>query len=127
MPVDVDKFTAHLRQQAKATGQHACAKRVREALQAGGAKIAQPWPGDAKDWGPSLLSIGFHEMAVENLETFNIMKGDVMVMQPYQGGNPAGHMAGYDGRNWISDFLQNDFWSGPGYRKEKPSYVIYRP
>jgi hypothetical protein len=42
-------------------------------------------------------------------------------------------MAMYDGTQWISDFLQTDmhdgkeaFWPGKEYRKEQPSYVIYR-
>jgi hypothetical protein len=129
MPLDVKKFATHLREHAckKLGGNGFCARRVREALQAGGAKVPQPWPAYAKDWGPTLLSIGFHEMAVEDVETFSFMKGDIMVMEPYKGGKPAGHIAGYDGVDWISDFVQRDFWSGPQYRAEKPSYVLYRP
>jgi type VI protein secretion system component Hcp len=41
-------------------------------------------------------------------------------------GSTAGHVAGYDGKNWISDFVQNDFWAGPAYRKERPHYAVYR-
>jgi hypothetical protein len=33
----------------------------------------------------------------------------------------------YDGSVWRSDFVQNDMWAGPGYRKNKPSHEIYRP
>jgi hypothetical protein len=50
----------------------------------------------------------------------------VVILQPYEGGSRAGHIAGYDGRKWISDFVQRDFWSGPGYRKQRPPYVVYR-
>jgi hypothetical protein len=46
--------------------------------------------------------------------------------QPGLHGNPAGHIAGYDGKNWISDFVQHGFWPGLAYVKEKPSYVVYR-
>lgn len=38
----------------------------------------------------------------------------------------AGHIAGYDGKDWISDFVQNGFWPGKAYRTERPDYVIYR-
>jgi hypothetical protein len=53
---------------------------------------------------------------------------DVMVMQPHNGGLQAGHVAGYDGQKWISDFVQTDFWAGPVYRNQipRPSYVVYR-
>jgi hypothetical protein len=128
MALDVDKFTKHLRANAvKDFGAGFCARAVREALQAGGAKISQPWPAQAKDWGLTLLGIGFHEITVGDPDAFGFIKGDIMVMAPHKRGNPAGHMAGYDGRNWISDFIQRDFWSGPGYRAEMPSYVVYRP
>ena len=52
--------------------------------------------------------------------------GDVAIIENYTGGAEHGHMQMYDGSVWISDFRQNDFWSGPGYRKNKPSYKIYR-
>ncbi len=54
-------------------------------------------------------------------------KGDVAVIQPYSGGDPNGHIAMYDGTQWVSDFAQRDLWGGPGYRKHKPDCVIYRP
>jgi hypothetical protein len=37
-----------------------------------------------------------------------------------------GHIAGYDGSNRVSDFVQHDFWPGPIYEREKPNYVVYR-
>jgi hypothetical protein len=40
----------------------------------------------------------------------------------------SGHIQGFDGKNWISDFVQkNGFWPDQEYRKETPAYVIYRP
>jgi hypothetical protein len=41
-------------------------------------------------------------------------------------GSPAGHIAGYDGKGWVSDFTRIGFWPGPVYAKEKPNYVVYR-
>ncbi len=128
MAVDVEVFTKHLRAHAlKNWGKGKCGQWVREALQAGGAEMLTPYPATGKQYGPSLLRLGFRRLTVENPDTFNFQKGDVMVMEPYTGGKPAGHVAGYDGRNWISDFIQHDFWAGPGYRKERPSYAVYRP
>jgi hypothetical protein len=126
--VDVDKFTAHLREHADSTGfgKGRCAYFVRAALAAGGYQPAT-WPVHAKDWGPSLLRAGFHTVKVENLATFKPLKGDVAVIQATTH-RKSGHIQGYDGKIWISDFVQkNGFWPGQEYRKETPAYVIYRP
>lgn len=32
-----------------------------------------------------------------------IQAGDVIIIQPYEGGNPSGHMALFDGQEWYSD------------------------
>lgn len=129
MPVVVDKFTKHLREHAlkKLGGEGKCAEYVRKALQAGGANIPRPYPPAGKAFGPALLRLGFHEITVENPDTYHFLTGDVMVMQPHKGGKQYGHVAGYDGKNWISDFVQRDFWAGREYREQRPSYVVYRP
>lgn len=54
-------------------------------------------------------------------------RGDVVVIQPYNGGNPNGHIAIFSGSRWISDFKQRDMWGGPGYRRNKPPSIVYRP
>jgi len=127
MPVDIDTFTKHLRTNADAVrfGKGQCGEFVRKALQAGGAKIPQPYPPTGKEYGPTLLMLGFHEITVKDPDTFNFIKGDVMVMESYKS-NGAGHVAGYDGKNWISDFVQRDFWAGSDYRKKRPHYAVYR-
>ena len=126
MPVDLDKFTKHLHDNALPKyGKRKCGEYVRKALQAGGAKIPQPYPPRGRDFGPTLEMLGFHEITVKDPAHFHFMKGDVMVMEPHKG-STAGHVAGYDGKHWISDFIQNDFWAGPDYRKEKPRYAVYR-
>src|ERR1700709_181095 len=120
MPVDIDKFTKHLRRHATDNlgGNGNCALWVRQALQAGGARVPLPYPPMAKLWGPTLLRLGFHVIILENPHSVHFMSGDVMVMEPYIGGHSAGHIAGYDGSQWISDFVQRDFWAGPGYRRQ---------
>jgi hypothetical protein len=127
MAVDLEQFARNLRSNAgQGFGNGQCAKFVRKALQGAGADIPQPYASSGKDYGPVLVQLGFHEITVDNPDTFHFMKGDVMVMQAYEGGNANGHVAGYDGKNWISDFIQTDFWAGPGYRKHRPSYAVYR-
>jgi hypothetical protein len=127
MPVDIDKFVKRLKDNADTTGwgKGQCGQYVRMALQAGGAKIPHPYPATGKEYGPTLLMLGFHEITVENPDKFHFMKGDVMVMESYKA-NGAGHVAGYDGKKWISDFVQTDFWAGPDYRKKRPTYAVYR-
>jgi hypothetical protein len=126
--IDVGKFTEHLRNNADNAGfgKGRCAYFVRQALAAGGYKPAT-WPVHAKDWGPWLLLAGFRAVKVDNLRAFMPMKGDVAVIQATTH-RKSGHIQGFDGRNWISDFVQkNRFWPGQEYRKETPAYVIYRP
>jgi hypothetical protein len=125
MPFNADKFATYLRTHAGKHSQSHCAKSVRRALEAGGADT-KGHPTPARLYGPTLLSNGFHVISVDNPEKFAFQQGDIVVIQPTRHGNPAGHIAGYDGKNWISDFVQHDFWPGSAYAKEKPSYVVYR-
>lgn len=126
MAIDKEKFSAYLRQHAAAHSQSRCAKFVRLALEAGGANTAGN-PVDAKSYGPVLLRNGYRILNSEKLGTYIPMKGDIVVIQSTTAGNPAGHIQGFDGKAWISDFVQKDFWPGPIYRKEMPTYAIYRP
>lgn len=126
MAINVDNFVTYLRKhQYGGYGNKQCALYVRQALEHAGGR----GPGNinhAKAWGPALLGMGFHEVVVPNPENFLPMKGDVAVIQGTST-SVSGHIQGYDGRNWISDFIQQGFWPGPAYRTERPSYVIYRP
>ena len=104
-------------------GHGQCAKLVREALEAAGADTTGH-PVDAKDWGPTLLNIGF---TVVTDTPYSPELGDVVVIEPPQA-DPvqAGHIAGFDGENWISDFVQREMWPGPAYRAEQPAHQFYR-
>jgi hypothetical protein len=125
MPFDADKFANYLTTNAGRHSQSHCARSLRLALEAGGANtIGHPIP--AKEYGATLSRNGFHPITVDDPATFVFEKADIVVMESTQHGNPAGHIAGYDGRNWVSDFVQRSFWPGPAYENEKPSYVVYR-
>ena len=131
MAIDIDKFVDYLSKHALRDhhGKGKCGEYVRKALQAGGAHFNefQP-PHYGKEYGLTLERLGFHEITVDDPDHFAFVRGDVMVMQPHRGGKQAGHVAGYDGKAWISDFVQRDFWAGPDYRNQKPrpSYAVYR-
>ena len=126
--MDVKKFASYLRDNAEKTGfgHGKCAYFVRSALYAGGVRPAT-WPVQAKDWGPTLQRAGFREIKVDDPEKFSPMRGDVAVIQATTH-RTSGHIQGFDGANWTSDFIQTrGFWPGAEYRTEKPAYVVYRP
>jgi hypothetical protein len=125
MPFDAGKFATHLTKHAAEHSQSHCAKFVRLALEAGGADT-KGHPTPAREYGPTLVRNGFHAITVDDPAKFPFLRGDIVVMEPTKHGNPAGHIAGYDGTNWVSDFVQHGFWPGRAYEKEKPSYVVYR-
>jgi hypothetical protein len=131
MAIDIDKFVKHLDMHAfrDRHGKGQCGEYVRKALEAGGAHFNEYLPPRyGKLYGSTLERLGFHKISVDDPDHFPFIRGDVMVMQPHKGGKQAGHVAGYDGTNWISDFVQRDFWAGPDYRNQtpRPSYAVYR-
>lgn len=125
MPFDKDSFAKYLRKHAGKHSRSSCAKFIRRALEAGGADTGGH-PVSAKLYGPTLMRNGFHAISVDDPQKFAFVQGDIVVIEPTSHGNSAGHIAGYDGSKWISDFVQRDFWPGPAHAKEKPSYVVYR-
>ena len=97
-----------------------CARAVRLALEAGG--VALEPTRHAWQYGESLIKAGF--IALDPTpDTFE--KGDVVVIEKFSG-SASGHMAIYDGKNWVSDFVQSGIYPGAAYRSKKPRYKIYR-
>ncbi|MEZ6877836.1 hypothetical protein [Enterobacter sp. KBR-315C3_2022] len=117
---DPVRASNYARQHAMSSSHSLCATFVRHALHAGGVNITGIRL--AKDYGPALESKGFVALGAGQ----NLIAGDIIVIQPYSGGNLAGHIAIYDGSAWFSDFRQNDMWAGPGYRARRPPHKIYR-
>lgn len=122
MPYSIDAAAAFLDAHAHEQSQGQCAAYVRRAIQAGGIVI-DPHPYSAKDYGPFLTGNGFLPVPANG---YVPVKGDVVVIQNYDGGDSNGHIAMYDGSLWVSDFKQRDIWAGPGYRKAKPALQVYR-
>ena len=99
-----------------------CARAVRTSLEAGGIETTG-YPYHAKDYGQHLSDWGFKQVSPNG---YTPIPGDIRVIQPYTGGNPSGHINMYNGSNWVSDFVENGFWPGPGYRAHRPPYKIFR-
>jgi hypothetical protein len=123
---DKQRFVTFLRANVSPQefGEGRCAKFVRLALADAGL-VPASHPVSAKDWGPTLVSLGFAELAAGDTA---YQLGDVAVIQGTSESKD-GHIQGYDSaaRQWISDFVQKrDFWPGPSFRNEKPAVVVYR-
>jgi hypothetical protein len=134
MAWDVDKAIEHLQKHAKPPyGIGKCATFVREAIEAGGLTVPRFGSGAAKDYGPRLVQAGF---VAQSGEALPYQKGDVALIDgfkkdPSKGitkDYPDGHLAMFDGTQWISDFKQTGAKPHPGsnYVKAAPKIVIYR-
>jgi len=114
-----------------------CAQFTREAIEAGFENqcVHMPLPpprngkSRAKDYGSGLIALGFHPVPPM---CGDYLPGDVVIIDGFAG-HEDGHMAMYDGKQWISDFAQNDYvgregglYPGPEYQKQRPTYQLYR-
>ena len=120
---DKQRFVTFLRNNVSPArfGEGLCAKHVRLALADAGL-VPASHPGSAKDWGPTLVSLGF---APGPTDPAAAIRGDIAVIQTTSESKD-GHIEGFDGSAWISDFVQREFWPGPSFRNERPAFVIYR-
>jgi hypothetical protein len=127
----VDAAVKHANREAEDNSIRKCAQYVRQALEAGGFYInPNDRPDLAKDYGPHLEKAGFHRLSPRPRPDYDAQKGDVVVIQSHTEVSRAGHIAIFNGKHWVSDFVQEHdktIWPGPGYRKFKPDYEVYRP
>lgn len=102
---------------AKSTG--FCARYVANALQSAGYKFVRQVSAFMYANG-SLASAGFTK--IQNKGQYQI--GDVMVYGPHGGsggGGIHGHIQIYNGRNWVSDFIQRSVSPGSKYSRVTPT------
>lgn len=116
--LDIGRFTQYLSNITRTTSTQKCAKSIRVALQNSGAKIQQH-PVAASDWGNTLKKIGFNKI---NPQFDNPKKGDIYIIKA-TGKHTYGHIAGYSGSDWVSDFKQR---THDVYRNQKVTYEYYR-
>lgn len=130
---DVQKAVQYLNQHAEPSSKGYCARYVKKAISAGG--DISDWPSivSAKDYGSALLARGFQVISGQN----DFIAGDVVIIQGFNKSDfpageikkdhPHGHMAMFNGQQWVSDFKQNNgYYPGGDYRKAKPGFVFYR-
>lgn len=130
---DVEKAVQYLNEHAESSSIGYCARYVKRAISAGGDITAWPSIVSAKDYGSALLERGFQVVPVGG----GSIAGDVVIIQGIKKSDfpageinrdhPHGHMAMYNGSQWVSDFKQNNgFYPGGDYRRAKPACVFYR-
>lgn len=96
-----------------------CALYVRKAINAGGIPL---WScGSAWRYNKVLTILNFREVAT----TEERKVGDIVVFQPI-GGRKHGHIAIWNGRQWVSDFKQRNFIVHSDYTTEGAQWAIFR-
>ena len=116
--LDVDKFSQALDQVKSTRSSARCARSIRIALQRAGAKFFQH-PIAASDWGATLEQIGYTRI---NPEFDHPQPGDIYIIHRTAQHN-YGHIAGYSGSGWISDFRQASY---DVYHDSNVRYSYYR-
>ena len=97
------KAAAYARKKALSDSAGYCAKYVRLALQQGGGYKFTGWPVAAADYANGMMSLMGMVQIDHNAPR---QVGDVIVVNK-SARHPYGHIQIFDGRNWISDFIQN--------------------
>lgn len=109
--LDVTKSVAYATSHALNGSSGRCAYYVRQALIAGGlTSFSSSYPGNAYQYPTYLQRAGFTQVYTgtytSGMGTLSgLQQGDIVVFQPVPG-HPAGHIAIYDGRTWVSDYRQ---------------------
>ena len=116
--LDVRKFTQKLHSMSSATSTKKCARSIRIALQAAGARILNH-PVAAADWGNTLQTIGYKPIKPAFDQP---QEGDIYIIHRTQK-HVYGHIAAYTGRQWVSDFRQKSY---AVYSNDQVSYTYYR-
>jgi LysM repeat protein len=122
-PFSINKFVNALNNKALSRSVGKCAKYVRLALEAGGGNT-KGHPVAAKKYGPTLNQIGFKEV---DTNQYTPQKGDVVVFDHHtdaKKAHPYGHIAGFTGTQWVSDFKQRNM--NPYRGAPNVPYKIYR-
>ncbi len=96
-----------------------CAMYLRKAIIAGGIPLYQG--GDAWHYKYVLPILGFKEIDKKAEK----MVGDIVVFQPI-GGRKFGHIAIWNGRQWVSDFKQRSIIVHSDYARKECEYSIFR-
>ncbi|MEO8234263.1 MAG: hypothetical protein ABI549_02510 [Flavobacterium sp.] len=111
---DIDAAVTYIESHAEASSTSACAKYVRQAVEAGGL-TSNASPRNALNYFTILKDLGFTE-----LQTTSYIKGDIVVFDGVEG-HQYGHIAMWTGTQWISDFKQNSIIVNTAYNNGQSS------
>ncbi|OTG64698.1 CHAP domain-containing protein [Acinetobacter silvestris] len=116
--IDVSKFTQKLAGISSRRSSAKCAKSIRIALETAGARFVQH-PVAAADWGNTLTKIGYRQIqpAFDHPK-----KGDIYIINRTNK-HRYGHIAGFTGLEWVSDFKQRSY---DVYKDAQVTYEYYR-
>jgi len=117
--IDIDKFTDFLQDISSYSSSQKCAKSIRLALESAGARF-QSHPVAAADWGTTLMKIGYRQI---NPKFDAPKEGDIYIIDR-TGKHVYGHIAGFTGKQWVSDFKQKSY---DVYNEKGLTYKYYRP
>ncbi|WP_092748046.1 hypothetical protein [Acinetobacter boissieri] len=115
--INVSKFAHTLTHNAYNRSTEKCAKHVRLALESAGARV-ESHPIAAADWGQTLEKIGYKRISPAFDKP---QEGDIYIISRTKT-HGYGHIAGYTGKSWVSDFRQNSYAVYGG----NASYKYYR-
>ena len=97
-----------------------CALYIRRAINAGGIPLSHRC-GNAWRYKYILPLVNFKEVDKDD----SLMVGDIVVFQPI-GGRRYGHIAMWNGKQWVSDFKQRNFIVHSDYKKKGCEYAVFR-
>jgi predicted chitinase len=119
---DIEKAVDHVNNNAHSKSKGKCALYIRQAINAGGITGIY---GHAREYYDTdkLINKGFTKIGTD-INSINLQKGDIVAFGAVKG-HPYGHIAMWNGTQWISDFKQKSFWVANQYSIEK-KYAIYR-
>ena len=116
---DPELAAEYATQNAESKSVGLCALYVRKAINAGG--IALFKSGAAWRYKYVLPLLNFHQVGKQEEREV----GDIVVFQPI-GGRKFGHIAMWNGKQWVSDFKQRNLIVHSDYTKEGCEYTIFR-
>jgi hypothetical protein len=120
--LDKNQLAAWMDAHALARSSHHCAMYCRLGMEAAGLSTQdRPRSGDAGDYGPFLLRHGAQVVAKDS---YTPQVGDTVVFDK-TAQHPYGHIEMYDGKRWVSDFMQRSFSPYRDAASTPPS-TIYR-
>lgn len=116
--INLHKFSSKLESISANHSKEKCAKNIRIALQAAGADVSKH-PVAASDWGHTLEKNGYKKIKPAFSRP---QEGDIYIIERTSG-HTYGHIAGYTGNGWFSDFRQKTY---AVYKEKDVKYSYYR-